>query len=234
MSTRALVSPNIQIINDGAVIRIEKGTKTLLVTKEQVKTIDTVHDNVVRIDIGEGPLRNIFVNYQEVAVPAVASANELRDLIKGWMLSDQYDGGDATEATQISILNQVSQLTNVLVAMNLRQLDPTKEEPSRVDESNPNMIYRGWHARFGVPEQAEWAIERVKQVNDEIIHEWAFGTKKQIYPWSQRETFNYVPYDHDLPVEGYLPEERIVIDSNPPAEGPNGNGEAFLTQQPGE
>ena len=235
MSTRQFVNPpGIEIYNDGACIRVEKNGKTLLVAKDQVKTIDTVHDNIIRIDIGEGPLKNIFLNYQDVSTPVVASANELRDTIKAMMLSDQYDGGDAKETTQLSILATVSQLTNVLLAMNLRQLDPTKEEPSRVDESNPNMIYRGWHARFGVPEQNEWAIERVKQVNDEIIHEWAFGTKKLIYPWSQRETFNYVPYDHDLPVEGYLPQERIVIDSNPPAEVPNGNSEAFLEQQPGE
>lgn len=224
----------VQIYNDGACIRVEKNGKTLLVAKDQVKTIDTVHQNIIRIDIGEGPLKNIFLNYQDVSTPEVQSANELRDSIKAMMLTDAYLGGDAKEVTQVSILNQVSQLTNVLVAMNLRQLDPTKEEPSRVDESNPNMIYRGWHARFGVPEQNEWAIERVRQVNDEIIHEWAFGTKKQIYPWSQRETFNYVPYDHDLPIESPLPQEYLVVDSNPPAEGPNGNSEAFSEQQPNE
>src|SRR3954470_17289161 len=136
--------PATNLINDGAVIRIEKNGKTLLVAKDQVKTIDTVHDNIVRIDIGEGPLRNIFLNYQEVSTPTVASANELRDTIQAMMLTDAYLGGDAKEVTQVSILNQVSQLTNVLVAMNLRQLDQTTSEPSRTDESNPNMIYRGW------------------------------------------------------------------------------------------
>src|SRR5689334_23429610 len=70
--------PGAQITNDGAVIRIEKNGKILLVAKDQVKTIDIVHANIVRIDIGEGPLKNIFLNYQEVASPAVASANELR------------------------------------------------------------------------------------------------------------------------------------------------------------
>lgn len=211
--------PGALITNDGAVIRIEKNGKILLVAKDQVKTIDIVHANIVRIDIGEGPLKNIFLNYQEVASPAVASANELRDTIKAMMLTDAYLGGDAKEVTQVSILNQLGQLTNVLIAMNLRELDATKAEPSRVDESNPNMIYRGWHVRFGVPDEHEWAIERVRQVNDEIIHEWAFGTKKLIYQWSQRETLNYVPYDHDLPVESPLP---ILPDFNPPAEGPGG------------
>jgi|GEM_PF-548735 len=216
-----------QIINDGAVIRIEKNGKILLVAKDQVKTIDIVHQNIVRIDIGEGPLKNIFLNYQEVASPVVASANELRDTIKAMMLTDAYLGGDAKEVTQASILNQLGLLTTVLAAMNLRQSDPTNAEPSRTDESNPNMIYRGWHARFGDPEQHEWAIERVRQVNDEIIHEWAFGTKKLTSQWSQRETFTYVPYDHDLPVESPLP----------PSEGPGdpvGDSNTPVDQQPAE
>lgn len=212
-------APATNLINDGAVIRIEKNGKTLLVAKDQVKTIDTVHDNIVRIDIGEGPLKNIFLNYQEVSSPAVASANELRDTIKAMMLTDAYMGGDAKEVTQIAILNQVSQLTNVLVAMNNRELKITNEEPSRTDESNPYTIYRGWHSRFGIPDQHEWAIERVRRDGDEIISEWAFGTKRAIYPWTDRETLNYAPYDHDLPVESPLP---ILPDFNPPAEGPGG------------
>jgi hypothetical protein len=212
-------APATNLINDGAVIRIEKNGKTLLVAKDQVKTIDTVHDNIVRIDIGEGPLKNIFLNYQEVISPAVASANELRDTIKAMMLTDAYMGGDAKEVTQIAILNQVSQLTNVLVAINNRELKITNEEPSRTDESNPYTIYRGWHSRFGIPNQNEWAIERIRRDGDEIISEWAFGTKRAIYPWTDRETLNYVPYDHDLPVESPLP---ILPDYNPPAEGPGG------------
>lgn len=203
----------VQIYNDGACIRIEKNGKTLLVAKDQVKTIDTVHDNIIRIDIGEGPLKNIFLNYQDVGTPEVQSANELRDTIKAMMLTDAYLGGDAKEVTQVNILSQVGQIANVLVAMNLRQLDLTKEEPSRMDESNPNMVYRGWHAAFGVPEQHEWAIERIRQVNDEIISEWAYGTKRAIYPWSERATLNYVPFDHNLPQEAPPPPPAYLLET---------------------
>ena len=220
-----------QIFNDGAVIRIENGVKTLLVTKEQVKTIDTIQNNIVRIDIGEGPLKNIFINYQNVTLPVVQSANELRDLIKGWMVSDNYNGGDATEATQLSILNKLGDLTLVLQAIKQQEADFTKSEPSRLDESNPYMVFRGWHKAFGVPDTAEWAIERIRREGDEVIHEWAFGTHRQVYKWTDRLTYSYVPYDHDLPIESPLPE---IPDYNPPAEGPNGNGEAFLEQQPVE
>lgn len=191
-----------QIFNDGAVIRIENGTKTLLVSKEQVKTIDTIQNNIVRIDIGEGPLKNIFINYQDVINPVVASANELRDLIKGMLLSDQYAGGDATEQGQVNILNKLGDIATILSSIKERETDIAQLEPHRTDESNPNMIYRGWHSQYGFVDIAEWAIERVRQVDNEIVRDWAFGNKDQVHKWIERAQLDYYPYNHGLPMGG--------------------------------
>ncbi len=184
-----------QIINDGACIRIENGTKILFVNKEQVKTIDTIHDNTVRIDIGEGPLKNIFINYQDVQNPQVASANELRDIIKQMLLSDNFDGGDATESGQINILNKLSDIALILQAIKLKEADLTQSEPSHIDESNPYMIYKGWHRLAGEEGANEWAVQRIRRENDIIYYEWAFGSQRQIYTWTDRENHYYVPYD---------------------------------------
>ncbi len=201
-----------QIFNDGACIRIENGTKILLVSKEQVKTIDTVQNDILRIDIGEGPLKNIFINYREVAAPLVSSADALRDVIKGMLLSDNYDGGDATEATQLSILTKLGDLALIMQAIKVKEESLTKSEPSRLDESNPYMVYRGWHSKWGVPEGQEWAVERLRRENDEIIHEWAFGTQRAIYSWTDRTMLDYIPLQ-------YAPQE-LPLPPNPPAEGP--------------
>lgn len=195
MSTTQTTSP-FQIFNDGACIRIVNDTKTLLVTKEQVKTIDTIQNNVVRIDIGEGPLKNIFINYQDVNLPVVNSANELREEIKSMLLSDQYDGNDATEQNQILMLNKMIDLELLLKDIKQKEADLAEREPSRVDESNPYMVYRGWHKASGVPTENEWAIERIKREGDEIIHEWAFGTQNQVYSWASRLNHNYIPLNH--------------------------------------
>src|SRR5690348_4563570 len=125
-----------KLINDGASIRIENGSKILFVAKDQVKTIDTIQNNIVRIDIGEGPLKNIFVNYQDVETPVVGSANELRDLINQMLLSDAYDGGDAKEVTQLSILNQIQTIATTLATIKDKETDFSQFEPTRVDESN--------------------------------------------------------------------------------------------------
>ena len=209
-----------QLFNDGACIRIQRlgqnnEVKILMVSKDQIRTIDIIKDNVVRIDIGEGPLKNIFLNYQEVTFPNVNSANDLRDEINAMMKSEIYDGDSPSEITQREIVTKLSDIATILQAIKLKEADLAQQEPSRLDESNPYMVYRGWHKAFGVPDAPEWAIERIRREGDEFIHEWAFGTQRQVYTWTDRLNHNYVPYDHDLPIESPLP---IMPDSNPPVE----------------
>ena len=200
-----------QIFNDGACIRIENGTKTLLVTKEQVKTIDTIQNNIVRIDIGEGPLKNIFINFQDVTAPVVASANELRDLIKAMLLSDNYNGGDATEVSQVNILNKLADIAGILQAIKLSEVDLSKMEPTLVDESNPNLIYKGWHSAAGDPAGMEWAIQRIRRQDDVVYYEWAWGGQKQIHMWDARADQLYVPFDYP----GLLANPETIPPTNP-------------------
>lgn len=185
-----------QIFNDGAVIRIENGTKTLLVSKEQVKTIDIVQDNIVRIDIGEGPLKNIFINYQDVANPVVASASELRDIFKSMMDSDQYEGGDATESTQLQMLQEIQNLKLVTgdIFQNLLRPDFTKLEPIFVDESTPNTIYKGWARTYSNSAAGAWAILRIRRIDDVVHYEWADGDQYYDNIWDNRLTLNYASY----------------------------------------
>ncbi len=190
----------VQIYNDGACIRIEKNGKTLLLAKDQVKTIDTVHDNIIRIDIGEGPLKNIFLNYQDVGTPEVQSANELRDNIKAMMLTDAYLGGDAKEVTQLSVLTQLTTVATLLQGIKDAEKDFTKSDPSRTDESNPYIVYHGWHGATGDPAQNEWAIQRVRKEDDIIIYEWAFGTKGQANSWDARDQHTYAPFNASIAI----------------------------------
>jgi len=72
-----------QIINDNSCIRVINDGTPLLISKIQIKTIDTVKNEMVRIDIGEGALRHIYIKHADVTVPAgLADAFALRDAIK--------------------------------------------------------------------------------------------------------------------------------------------------------
>ena len=72
-----------QVINDNSCIRIINDGVHLLVIKTKIRAIDTVKNELVRIDIGEGALRHIYINYADVTLPAgLADAAALRDSIK--------------------------------------------------------------------------------------------------------------------------------------------------------
>jgi hypothetical protein len=200
-----------QVYSEGATIRIEQSgdngeiLRSLVIAKDQVKTVDIIKDFIVRIDIGEGPLKNIFVDYRLVTYPVADSVVDLKTMIANMLTSEINDGDAPSELTQQNILYKVQDIAQMLTTIKDKETDFSQFEPSRVDESNPNMVYRGWHKDFGVPDAAEWAIERITRVNDEEIHEWAFGHKKQIYKWTERATQQYAPWDHDLPVPAPLP-----------------------------
>lgn len=81
-----------QIINDNSCIRIIKDDTTLLINKAQVRTIDTLQNDTVRIDIGKRSLRNVYIRLADVTAPAgLADVNALRDAIKAMFDNNGVD-----------------------------------------------------------------------------------------------------------------------------------------------
>ncbi|RYY91012.1 MAG: hypothetical protein EOO15_00280 [Chitinophagaceae bacterium] len=198
----------INIFDGGASIRIVRGSKTLLVNKEQIKAIDTIHDAIVRIDIGEGPLRNIFLDYREVNQPEVGGSEDLRDIINQMLTARSGSGdgsgcnctcGDASESGQMMIYKQLESIGLGVGALLSIAKDILRTKPTIIDEGNSEMIYRGWHSKQGITNNPEWAIERIRRVEGIVYCEWAFGTKQQIYSWEARETYNYALVDYTRP-----------------------------------
>ncbi|TCZ68346.1 hypothetical protein [Flaviaesturariibacter aridisoli] len=204
----------INIFDGGASIRIVRGDKTLLITKEQIKAIDTIHDTIVRIDNGEGPLRNIFLDYREVNQPEVGNAEDLRDIINQMLVRPSGSGGGGSGGTcelPPEFLKLIESIVATLGAILNKQDEPPIPEPTRIDEANPNMIYKGWHGQSGQVGALEWAIERITRVGEEVVHEWAYGCKRKIFRWSQRQELVYRPFDYTNPYgpsDGDLPQPR--------------------------
>ena len=86
-----------QIINDNSCIRVVNDGTPLLIIKTQVKTIDTVKNEMVRIDIGEGALKHIYINFADVTNPAgLGDVFALRDAIKAMLDTAQQAQADFT------------------------------------------------------------------------------------------------------------------------------------------
>jgi hypothetical protein len=185
-----------EISNDGAVIRIENESKTFLICKDQIRRIDTVGNNNVRISLGEGSLSDVLINYQAVASPLVASALELRDVIKSWLFSNNYTQRVASEQTLTQISQQLSNLSNILQANQQNAKDFADSDPTLIDETNPNITYKGWHYWNGVEDQEEWAILRITRQNGITRYEWTMAGKAQQFKWSERYTLPYAPLNY--------------------------------------
>jgi hypothetical protein len=110
------------IISDsGGCISIENDGVALLVSKLHIKTIDTVGRDAVRINIGEGPLRNIYIKQSEMVTPNVENVYELRDFIKNLLPANNAVGSGSLEQQQYDVQLQIrdilQQLYNFLTAV---------------------------------------------------------------------------------------------------------------------
>ncbi len=188
-----------QIYNDGASLRIVNNGSVILVSKLQVKTIDTIRNDVVRIDIGEGALKNIYLKYAEVAVPeGITDVNKLRDMLNG-MLQNSV-GGSATETKQdieIGILNDI-----LTVLLDIKRLVSTIKVigtgirvPIRIDESNPDVVYNGFSVAGANVTDAVWAIQKVTKDKNVTTYEWADGNELCDNVWDSRNELTYLPVE---------------------------------------
>lgn len=183
-----------EIYNDGASLRIVNSGNVILVNKLQIKTIDTIRDDVVRLDIGEGALKNIYLKTSEVSIPeGIGDSAQLRDAINAMLVSNV--AGGATEAKQdveINILNGIlTALTDLKVIMN--KTGGCCRNPIRIDESNPNVIYNGFATTGSVTSEAVWAIQRITREKNIIIYDWADGNELYDNIWDSRYEASYAP-----------------------------------------
>lgn len=186
----------IEIFNDGASLRILNKGSVILVSKLQIKTIETIRNDVVRLDIGEGALKNIYIRFADVTTPAgLADAGQLRDAINAMLLSNV--AGAATEVKQdaeIGILNGIlGVLTDLKVIMNTGGGGGGIKQPIRIDESTPNIIYNGFAVTGASTAEAIWAIQRVTRDKDIIVYEWADGNELYDNVWDDRYNLAYAP-----------------------------------------
>jgi hypothetical protein len=92
----------------GASIQILLNDSSFLITKQQIAAIDTISNESVRIDIGEGPLRNIYIKHSDVIEPKTGSVLELRDFINSLLpTTGKVAITDTTTLEQYKVLVEI-------------------------------------------------------------------------------------------------------------------------------
>lgn len=182
-----------EISNNGASLKIKNGAQVRNIMKNQIQEIVVVKGDTIKIDIGKGALYNVFIPFAEVTVPAVADAETLRDTINDMMVEPAIVG-IATEAKQNDEIDNLKTL-NAAVA-NIKSSISTLDnkiffEPVLVDESNPNIIYKGFASPAAKMDEAVWAIQKISNTGDVCSYQWADGNKNFDNVWNNRATLLY-------------------------------------------
>ena len=183
------------VYNDGACIKIAFNGNVIQINKAQIKTIDTIRNDTVRIDIGEGPLKNIYVRLSDVIFPeSFKDVITLRNYINDLLIQN----GFSTEAKQDAEINELQQIRQALldikvVFQNSGGSGGGIKQPLREDESQPNVIYKGYAVPNANTRDEVWAILKISRIDSQIIYEWADGDENYDNIWDNRYEIRYFP-----------------------------------------
>ena len=189
-----------EITNNGACVRISNtapgGTsaQTEDVQKSLIVKVDVIKTNIIRIDIGQGALYNIFIPFAGVTNPVTANADALKDAILAMLPQGSTGSGSATEAHQIeeiAAINALNTSIGGLSNLTTASLDKTLDEPLLVDDSGANIVYKGYAAIGAKQTDSQWAISRTQRIAEIDVTTWANGAKLLNNIWTNRETLTY-------------------------------------------
>lgn len=143
----------IQIINYGAFLRLVMDSNVFLLAKAQIKSVEVIRDDTVRINNGEGPLQEILIKLSEVTFPAgLVDITALRDAIAHMLdNANQFEVEALLKMqTQIEELIAIKQLFNLWhsslqIDMNYQQLQVNAlvsiiEKLQKAQEDNEKII----------------------------------------------------------------------------------------------
>ena len=158
-----------------------------------IKTIDTIRNDTIRMDIGEGALKNVYVKLADVQYPQdMANAAAIRDYIVGLMVQNALIKDPIFADFFTKLIEQIKSVFSYTQSGG--------RIPLREDESQPYIIYKGYAAPNTNTTDAVWAIQKITRINDEIIYEWADGNDFYDNVWDNRFVVQYFPSGFIVPV----------------------------------
>lgn len=189
------------IANEERCIRITIADNTsesvIVINKQQIKVIDNPKGEIVRINIGEGPLKHILLRTSDVSNPHTFSdSKELRDfLVQIWM-KDYSD--TATETKQDEEIAKLETMIGLL--QNIKTgLAPNNNLVGGLgqalvsDVAQAGIVYFGYSVPTTAVSVAAWAIKKTITTNGNTVELWANGSQAFNQIWNNRYSLAYAP-----------------------------------------
>jgi hypothetical protein len=178
---------SVTIENNGASLKLTEDGAVRFVLKNQIREVEVVRDTIIKLDIGQGALNNIFIDQATVTLPTSTGVEDLRDQLMGFIQTNLGITGFATEANQNKELAAFTTLQTSVSAL----MDKVFYEAVMVDESNPNLIYNGYALPGSKTSDPVWAILKISKVKGVTSSQWAAGSKTFTNVWDNRSKLIY-------------------------------------------
>jgi len=175
---------SIEIRSTGTNLTIINGANTRVIAKSIVREVSILKNTTLKLDIGGGVLRNIFLPIADITVPDHVDNVSLLNTVNAMLVP-----ADVAIQNELDELQVVVQHLDTLVgSMNPAFL----QEPMFVDEGNPRTIYSGFAVSGSTGDEAKFAIMRTTITDEDIIvNEWANGNLSATNIWDNREALTY-------------------------------------------
>lgn len=182
-----------EITNNGSSLKIVTDGSPRFILKNQIREVEVVRDTIIKIDIGQGALYNVFIDQTTVDAPVSKDVNDLRDQIIA-MLQTTSAAGLATQDLQTAEINQISALQQSVSGLNDKVTSLDNKlfyQPALIDESNANYVFEGFATPGQKTSDPVWAILKVSNVKGVLSYQWAGGNKNFDKVWDNRKVLVY-------------------------------------------
>jgi hypothetical protein len=175
---------NIQITSNPTNLSIQLGEGTpRILAKTLIREVSILKDTTLKLDIGGGALRNIFLPIADIILPAHTNNADLLQKLN-MMLTPP----------ELAITEDLVQIAQDLDALEVRlnTLVPvTLQEPLMIDDANPHVIFTGYAPAGSRGTDNVWAIMKSTLVDGVQKNEWVNGAQNLSSAWDARAELQY-------------------------------------------
>jgi hypothetical protein len=187
------------IAHDGRLllITIELGDRatTYYINKQQIRLIEYHDEETIRINMGEGPLKPVYIRASDVTTPAgLINAKLVRAYLSGLCKNDDTATSPTLEnqLEQSKLLDEINGvLGDIKTALTVYNPANIFNQPLIMDSITPGTVYYGYAVAGTAVNAAGWAIKRVVTSGGVTNILWSNGNLNLSNSWNNRAAFTY-------------------------------------------
>jgi hypothetical protein len=179
------------ITSEGGFLKFKDSQHIFYVPKQEIKRVSLIRGDTVKLEASH-PSRDLYLRLTDFAPGIANNQTELA----AWLTELIGEGsGNAVELSEIkTAVGQLKDEIKILQAGNREiLLRLIHSQPYRIDEANPNEVYKGYLLNPGYNEEQDvWAISLTTNFGDSVNRIlWAEGSHDFTFQWAMRRHYEY-------------------------------------------